>query len=218
MSGFDRGWSDRGRRIGSVLARAIYSARTDGSQKVPASGPVVIVSNHTGFLDGPLVFCLAPRTVHFLVKKAYFTSVWGKVLRGVGQIPIEQNTGDRAALAAAKSLLDDGYAVGIFPEGTRGSGTVDHAQQGAAWLALQTGATIVPCATLGTRGSGAGRESWPKPRAKLRVVFGEAFELPDYTGMPGRQKLTAATEEIRSRLADHVHDAVRRTGLTLPQE
>lgn len=213
---FDRGWADRGRRIGSRVARMLYDCAALHSERVPATGPVIIVSNHTGFLDGPVVFCLAPRTVHFLVKKAYFTSLWGKLLVGVGQIPIEQHTGDRAALAAARSLLDDGHALGIFPEGTRGLGTVRSAHQGTAWLALQTGATIVPAATLGTRGSGAGRESWPKLRSPLRVVFGQPFDLPAYDGLPGRQKLTAATELIRERLAEHVASAVEETGLELP--
>ncbi|MBD2758778.1 1-acyl-sn-glycerol-3-phosphate acyltransferase [Yimella sp. cx-573] len=215
---FDRGWSDRGRRIGNRLVKTGYRAKALHPERVPVTGPVIIVSNHTGFLDGPVVFCLAPRTVHFLVKKSYFKSVWGKVLTGVGQIPIEQRTGDREALAAAKSLLAQGYAVGMFPEGTRGSGTVETAHQGAAWLALQTGAQIIPTATLGTRGTGSGRESWPKPGARLRVVFGEAFALPDYTGVPGRQKLALATEEIRERLARQVSAAVVETGLVLPSD
>lgn len=215
---FDRGWSDRGRAIGNRLVKLGYRARSVHPERVPATGPVLIVSNHTGFLDGPVVFCLAPRTVHFLVKKSYFKSVWGKVLTGVGQIPIEQRTGDREALAAAKSLLGRGYAVGIFPEGTRGSGTVESAHQGAAWLALQTGATIVPAATLGTRGTGNGRESWPKPGARIRVVFGEPFDLPAYDGVPGRQKLALATEQIRTRLADQVRDAIAETGMELPTD
>lgn len=213
---FDRGWSDRGRGIGNRLVRFGWRAKALHPERVPRTGPVLIISNHTGFLDGPLVFCLAPRTVHFLVKKSYFESVWGRLLRGMGQIPIEQRTGDRQALAVAKSLLSDGHALGIFPEGTRGAGTVESAHQGAAWLALQTGATIVPAATLGTRGTGRGRESWPKPGSTLRVVFGEPFDLPAYEGVPGRQKLQLATEEIRSRLAEHVHAAVDETGLKLP--
>lgn len=218
MSEFDRGWSDRGRRIGNRLVKLGYDAKALHAERVPTDRPVLIISNHTGFLDGPVVFCLAPRTVHFLVKKSYFASVWGKLLVGMGQIPIEQRTGDREALASAKSLLSQGYAVGIFPEGTRGSGTVESAHQGAAWLALQTGATIVPTATLGTRGAGSGRESWPKPRTTLRVVFGDSFDLPAYQGVPGREKLKLATEEIRSRLAEHVHAAVEETGLRLPTD
>lgn len=215
---FDRGWADRGRRIGNRVARTIYRVKVWHPERVPAAGPVIVVSNHTGFLDGPAVFCLAPRTVHFLVKRSYFKSAWGRVLTGVGQIPIEQRTGDRQALAAAKSLLADGHVVGIFPEGTRGSGTVESAHQGTAWLALQTGATIVPAATLGTRGTGSGRESWPRPRSPIAISFGEPFELPDYTGVPGRKKLELATEEIRGRLATQVRAAVAETGLALPTD
>lgn len=215
--GFDPAHVAGGRRLGSVLARVAYDARALDRSNVPSHGPVVIVSNHTGFLDGPMVFCLAPRPVHFLVKRSYFTSVWGVVLRGVGQIPITQHTGDRQALQAAQSVLSGGGCVGVFPEGTRGSGSVQTAQQGAAWLAVQSGAMIVPTATLGTRGTGSGRESWPRPRGTIRVVFGEPFGVIDIPGT-GRERLRVATELIRTRLADQVHDAVRRTGLPLPQD
>lgn len=217
MAGFDLAHAEGGRRLGAVLVRIGYAARALHSELVPAQGPVVLVSNHTGFLDGPVVFCLTPRPVHFLVKRSYFASLWGVVLRGVGQIPITQHSGDREALQAARSVLSQGGCIGVFPEGTRGSGSVTSAQQGAAWLALQAGATIVPAATLGTRGTGSGRESWPKPRGVIRVVFGEPFTLDDIEGT-GRVRLAGATERIRERLAAHVQSAVAETGLPLPED
>ncbi|NHN57010.1 1-acyl-sn-glycerol-3-phosphate acyltransferase [Calidifontibacter sp. DB0510] len=217
MTDFERRYADAGHVFGRNLARIVYQAKAVHPERVPATGPVLIVSNHTGFLDGPVIFCLAPRTVHFLVKRAYFTSVVGVLLRGVGQIPISQNTGDRQALADARSLLTRGHAVGIFPEGTRGAGAVSAAQQGTAWLALQTGATIVPAATLGTRGR-RGKNSWPRPRSPIRVVFGEPFELPPYAGVTGRERLRLATELVRTRLAEQVRAAISETGLTLPGE
>lgn len=205
-----------GRRLGKVLAPTLYSVRRDGERLVPAEGPLVVVSNHSGFLDGPLIYCVFPRPVHFLVKRSYFDSPVGALLRGVGQIPIEQHTGDRAALTAARQVLRRGGVVGVFPEGTRGSGGVDTAQQGAAYLALQNDARVLPVACLGTRTSGAGRDAWPRPRSRLAVVFGEPFDLTDDEGGPGRERLRRATERLRSGLATHVQDAVDRTGLSLP--
>ena len=63
---FDRGWADQGRRFGDRLARDLYRVQVWHAERVPAQGPLVLVSNHTGFLDGPAVFCVTPRTVHFL--------------------------------------------------------------------------------------------------------------------------------------------------------
>jgi 1-acyl-sn-glycerol-3-phosphate acyltransferase len=86
--------------------------------------------------------------------------------------------------------------IGIFPEGTRGAGDVEHAEQGAAWLVRMTGAVVLPVATRGTyqrRGF----------RPKLDILVGEPFELPVHRGRTG---LAAATEEIRKHLADLVHE------------
>lgn len=204
-----------GRVFGAGLARTLYAARRRGHELVPATGPVLLVSNHSGFLDGPLVYCMAPRPLHFLVKSSYFDSPFGVLLRGTGQIPIDQNTGDRAALTAARAVLTRGGAVGIFPEGTRGAGDVQSVQQGAAWLALQTKVPIVPIATLGTRGTGGERESWPRLRSHLEVVFGEPFRIDEQQGT-GREKLRGASDLLREKLAQHVIDAVALTGMSLP--
>lgn len=203
------------RKLGVGIANALYSVETVHGERMPQEGPVIVVSNHVGFLDGPLVFVLAPRALRFLVKRSYFSSAWGVLLRITGQIPIDQHTADREALSAAREVLSGGGGLGIFPEGTRGSGAVQTAQQGAAFLAHASGARIVPVAVLGTKGVG-GRDSWPKLRAPLRVVVGEPFTLEKHRGVPGRERLRLGTEELRSRLASHVEAAVRETGLTLP--
>ncbi len=205
-----------GRRLGWLLAHVIYDGRALHSDRIPRSGPVIIVSNHSAFLDGPVVFCLAPRTLHFLVKRTYFSSAWGVLLRAMGQIPIDQHSADRRSLMAARAALRRGDGVGIFPEGTRGSGSVEEAQQGAAWLALQTDAVIVPAATLGTRVA-SGKEGWPAPRGTVRVVFGEPFALHPSPEAKGRERLAQATEQLRARLAAHVRVAVGETGMALPQ-
>ncbi|WP_446663775.1 lysophospholipid acyltransferase family protein [Flexivirga sp. B27] len=206
---------DASRKFGVGLAHTLYAVKTLHGERMPQDGPVIVVSNHLGFLDGPLVFVLAPRRLRFLVKRSYFSSAWGVLLRATGQIPIDQNSADREALTAAREVLTSGGGLGIFPEGTRGSGAVETAQQGAAFLAQATGARIVPVAVLGTKGSG-GRDSWPKLRDPLRLVVGQPFTLDKRRGMPGRERLRLATEELRGRLASHVDDAVRETGLTLP--
>jgi 1-acyl-sn-glycerol-3-phosphate acyltransferase len=202
------------RKFGVGLAHSLYDVQTLHSDRMPDDGPIIVVSNHVGFLDGPLVFVFAPRPLRFLVKRSYFSSLWGVLLKATGQIPIDQRTADREALAVAREVLTDGGGLGIFPEGTRGSGAVETAQQGAAFLAQATGARVVPVAVLGTKGIG-GRDSWPKLRAPLRVVVGEPFALTRHKGVPGRERLRLSTEELRGKLATHVTAAAEETGLTL---
>lgn len=207
-----------GWHFGRVLLRSLWRVQVVGVGRVPRDEPVVLVSNHLGFLDGPLVFSVGPRPAHFMVKRELFTGVLGRVLQAVAQIPVDRTTGDREALGSALAVLRRGGAVGVFPEGTRGRGDVASVQQGATWLALQSGARVVPVACLGTRRTGRGTGTLPPLRSRVVVVFGEPFRLQPPAGVPGRERLRLATEQLRGQLADHVAKVSVTTGIGLPDE
>jgi 1-acyl-sn-glycerol-3-phosphate acyltransferase len=196
-----------GRPIGWTIFHTIWRGRTRHAERVPETGPVILVANHAAFLDGPLVFGLAPRPVNFLVKREAFHGFLGWVIRSVGQIPIDRTVGDRTALATATAVLERGGAVGIFPEGTRRHGDVEEVNQGAAWIALRTRARIVPVAVLGTRVEGRGAGTWPRPGGRLVVDFGEPFDLVVDPSVPGRDRLRHASEQLRDALASQVRRA-----------
>ena len=207
-----------GRAVGRGCFAVLYSASANGRSNVPTAGPVVIAANHTGFLDGALVFSMAPRPSHFLVLQRNFEGFIGRLLHWTGQIPIDQGRGDRTALGQALEVLGRGGVIGIFPEGGRGRGDLASAGKGVAWLALQSGATVVPTACLGTRRTGDLAASWPRLRSRLVVDFGPPFvlDLPD--GLPGRGRLELATEQIRTALEAHVQAAARAHGIRRPAD
>lgn len=206
--------------LGRIIFGLAYRVEVVGRERVPPTGPVLFVGNHTGFLDGPLLPALAPRPTNVLVKRELFIGPLGWFLRFLGHIPITRGSSDRAALQAALGVLarGSGGAVGMFPEGTRGRGDVASVQQGAAWLALQSGARLVPVAFLGTRASGAHKASLPRLRSHLVMEFGAPVDLAHDAQLTGRQRLAAATEQVRTSLADHVAAASARHGISLPDD
>jgi 1-acyl-sn-glycerol-3-phosphate acyltransferase len=151
-----------------------------------------------------------------------FTMLLGWFLARIGHIPVTRNSGDRRAMTAAVVILHAGGAVGIFPEGTRGRGDVAVVQQGAAWLAQQGGARVVPVAFLGTRATGASQGSLPRPWSRVVVEFGEPVHLvadPSLTAATtGRQRLAAATDLVRVSLATHVRESQERHRVFLPED
>jgi 1-acyl-sn-glycerol-3-phosphate acyltransferase len=205
-----------GHRVGRFLFFLLYTARATGRSNVPQRGPVVLAANHTGYLDGALVLSMAPRPSHFLVLAKTFEGFVGHLLHWSGQIPIDQGRGDRTALGQSLKVLGRGGVVGIFPEGGRGRGDLAAAGKGVAWLALQSGAPVVPTACLGTRRTGDLAASWPRLRSTLVVDFGAPVVLDLPQGLPGRVRLELATEQIRAALVTHVHDAAQRHGIPLP--
>ena len=204
-----------GRRVGRALLSSLYRASVLDADKVPASGPVLLASNHTGVLDGPLIFGLSPRPAHFLVKTEMFHGPVGWVLDACGQIPIDRSHADRRALQQAVAVLARGGAVGVFPEGARGLGDVAAVRAGVTWLALASGAPVVPIACLGTRSPGAGIGRPPAPGRRVAVVFGDPVRLSAPEGLPRREVHRQQTERLRLVLAAHVVESSRRTGIPL---
>lgn len=202
----------------SLLFRVLWPTRVHDAHLVPLSGPLLFASNHIGFLDGPLLVAVAPRFVHCLVKQEMFRGPVGGLLRATEQIPVARDRGDRAALGTALGLLSDGGAVGVFPEGTRGRGDMGEVRQGVAWLALRSGAPVVPVACLGTRRTGESTGRPPRVRRRLDVVFGEPVSLVARPGVPGRVALAEASATLRDTMAAHVARAQTRTGQSLPDD
>ena len=190
------GWfHDLARWIGHWLFVPFFRLHRHEVTRVPVSGPVVLVANHSSLVDGPLVLGLVGRRMVFLVKKELFRGPMGWALLRIGQIAVRRGEVDRAPLLAAQAVLRGGGVVGVFPEGTRGTGEATSAHNGAAWLARSTGAVVVPVACRGTyRQSGARRRFRPR----VDVLVGEPFPV---NGERGRAGLAAATEQIRAALS-----------------
>jgi 1-acyl-sn-glycerol-3-phosphate acyltransferase len=126
--------------------------RVEGAEHVPASGPAIIAPNHVSMADPPLVAIAVPRTAKIMAKIELFrVPVIGPLIRHLGAFPVHRGTPDRAALRKAIDLLDEGWPVIIFPEGTRGDGKeLGPLEKGVLLIASKSGAPIVPAYVSGT--------------------------------------------------------------------
>lgn len=190
---------DLARWVGSWLFVPFYRVRVHHAQRIPATGPVVLVANHSAFVDGPMLFGIVRRRAVFLVKSEMFRGPAGFALPRIGQLGVRRGEPDRRPLMAAVGVLRGGGLVGVFPEGTRGVGDVAAAQHGAAWLARSSGAQVLPVVVRGTRPSGHRRRFRPP----VDVVVGEPLDI---TPGGGRAGLAAATETVRAALAGMVRE------------
>ena len=205
-------WS---RWVGRFLAKVVWSTRVVNGSNLPLDGPVLVAANHTGLMDGPVVLGVARRPLHILVKDSMFRGPLGPVLRAAGQIPVDRQ-GGRSALTTALAVLKRGGAVGVFPEGNRGRGDLAEVRAGVAWLALTSGAPVVPVAVLGTRRTGQKVGAIPGFRRRLYVEVGEPIVVERTPGVSGRVTLETANREIRDALSALVVGAVERSGIALP--
>ena len=192
------------RPFGWVLFHVLFRVTVLGGENVPRTGAVLLAGNHTGFLDGPVVYALSPRSATFLAKSELFVGPLARVLGWLGQIPLHRGQPDRKALKAGLAVLRSGGALGVFPEGTRGAGTLEEVSDGLAYLALRSGAVVVPLAVLGTAEAFPKGARLPRWRAPVSVVFGAPVRV-DVEGDPqARRTVRAAAEQLRLVLVAHL--------------
>ncbi len=195
------------RWLGSRVARVLFRLEVSGTEHVPRTGPVLLAGNHTGFVDGPLVFLVAPRAAAMLAKSEIFVGAGLRVLGWLGLIPVHRGRADRDALHAGLAVLAAGGALGVFPEGTRGAGRLDTVNDGLAYLALRSGAAVVPIAVLGTADAWPRGPKVPRTRIPVRVVFGRPVAV-DVDGDPrSRRTVALAAEQLRVALVAHLQAA-----------
>lgn len=184
------------RGIGQVLFPALCQIRIDGGDNLPRTGCALIAANHTDFVDGPLLYGTLRRPAVFFVKSEAFIGPLDPFLRRIGQIPVHRGVVERGPLVAALDTLNAGGLVGVFPEGSRGSGDVASVRHGIAYLAVRSGAPVVPVACFGTRAI-LHRRSLRRP--PVRIAFGAPVHIP--AGPAAKAAVAGAAEQIRAALA-----------------
>jgi 1-acyl-sn-glycerol-3-phosphate acyltransferase len=189
--------------IAVALMRLLFRVEGRGAEHIPAEGAVLIVANHSSLLDPPLVGGMCPRRLTFLAKAELFRIPgFGGLIRRLGAQPLRREGADPSALRTARHVLAEGKALLVFPEGTRGEeGTLREPKAGAALLAVQSGAAVVPAYV-----SGSGR-AWPRGRrlprpVKVVVTFGAPLRFPRATGADRKAQYEAASRQMMAAIAD----------------
>ncbi len=142
--------------------RLLFRGRTAGNSHVPLDGALVVVANHGSHLDPPLLGHALGRPVAFMAKAELFrVPLLGAVIRACGAYPVARGASDREAIRTATDRLEEGWAIGVFIDGTRQeNGRVNAPQAGAALLAARAGVPLLPVAIINSHralGPGGGR-------------------------------------------------------------
>jgi 1-acyl-sn-glycerol-3-phosphate acyltransferase len=188
-----------------------WDVRTTGTQHIPRRGAAVIAANHVGYLDFAFLGVGAHRRgrlVRFMaMKEAFGHWLGGPLLRGMKHIPVDREGDAGASLHPALRALQGGEVVGIHPEGGMSRSFVPApGKSGAARLAMQSGAPLIPAAVWGSQRilSPGHRPRWPRD-VVVTVAFGQPIE-------PGSN-----TTEVTASLMGSIGELVARAAEDYPQ-
>ena len=185
----------------ALFCRLYWRQTLEGTENVP-DGPFILAPVHRSNIDTPLVCSVTKRRLRYMGKE----TVWkyrlpGWVLNALGGFPVHRGHADREAMRRCLEVLRGGEPLVVFPEGTRQSGPlVQPLFEGAAYLALRTGAPIVPV------GIGGSERAMPKGSKMLRpvkvhVVVGQPIHPDaDPSGRASRRAVHELTERLREEL------------------
>jgi 1-acyl-sn-glycerol-3-phosphate acyltransferase len=187
--------------------------RIDAAQlaRVPERGPLIVVTNHVNFLEAPIIYThLAPRPMTGFVKAENLEHpFFGPLLLGLWEgIPLRRGQADTTAFRQALEALKEGRIMGIAPEGTRsGDGRLQPGHPGIAFLALRSGAPVLPMVSHG------GETFWDNlPRLRrtdFYINVGQPFHLDDRGDKVTRQVRQQMADEIMYQLAALLPPAYR---------
>jgi 1-acyl-sn-glycerol-3-phosphate acyltransferase len=198
------------RLSGGVLrlaARLTTRVTLEGMENIPKSGPVLFICNHCSNADGMLFIAyLIPEMGRPMVwlgkEEATRWPLLGWCVRHNGVVGIRRGAGDLEAFKLAKSVLDGGRPLTIFPEGTRSpNGALQPAKEGATVLAVRSGAPILPIAIIGSQRYWPKGKFLPRPGRRITIRVGETFTLTMPKGADRHESLRLATVGMMSHVA-----------------
>jgi len=195
-----------------TIAFPYFSAEAVNTEVLNLDGPTILAPVHRSHLDSVLLATFSKRRIRALGKESLFTVPgFGYLCAALGAIPVRRGAADREALVAAKTLLERGESMIVFPEGGRQTGNeIGKLFDGAAWLAARTGARVIPIGIAGTEESLTEGAKYPR-RSKVRIVVGDPMPAPE--GVDGkradRDQLSEFTNQLQAKLQSAQLQAVQ---------
>jgi 1-acyl-sn-glycerol-3-phosphate acyltransferase len=185
-------------RIGTTL---LFDLKTYGRDNVPQTGGVILVANHQSYLDPVLVAVQLRRPVSYMAKSELFTNrYFGWLIRTLHAYPVRQGEGDVGAVRETIRRLQEGYALNIYPEGSRTeTGQIGRMEKGIALIIRRAGVPIVPVAIQGSF------IAWPVWRwifraYPIRVLYGQPMDLTKLKSQEILQQIDVALHSLQAQL------------------
>ena len=187
------------RILAAAFCLIVFRTRAIGRGNVPAVGPVIVAPNHFSYADHFFVAAFLRRRVRFMAKSQLFKGVMAKLYSHGGVFPVRRGHRDAEALLTARTILANGGAITMYPEGgrSRTGELAARARPGVGRLALESGATVVPTAIHGS----ARVRNWKR---------GDFPPVTVHYGRPMRWEVVEdPTREQQQAVADEVFAEIR---------
>ncbi len=187
------------RNILKLLFKIFFRLEIIGAENCPKNGPLIIAPNHASFLDPLIAGFAVPRALNFMARDTLFRNrIFSKILMSVNAFPLKRKGADLGAMRLAIYKLRQAKTVLIFPEGTRSKdGSLGSPRAGIGFLAVSSGASILPCYIKGSMDA--------LPRG---AIFPRFKKIAVYVGKPLRFNIRNSSKDSYMQIAAQVIQAI----------
>lgn len=191
----------------NLLITVLTKRTLEGLENFPRKGPALVVVNHLGDADGPLLVSSLPASLDALGKvELYDFPVLGGLLDWYGTIWLHRGRADRRAIKAALDGFAEGRIILIAPEGRYSLvGGLEEGQHGAAFLALKADVPVIPVVVIGTENAHVYGHLKRLQRPPVTLKVGKAFRLSQQADR--REMMREGTDQIMEALANLLPEA-----------
>lgn len=178
--------------------------------RIPLTGPVIFAANHVSFGDPPLIGGAIPRPINYLARESLFQPPWfAKLIRSLNAIPLDRDRGGPAGMRTVLSVLAQGRALLLFPEGTRSAdGSLGGAKSGTGLTVIRSGAPVIPVRIFGLHEIWGRKRRFPKP-GRIIIKFGEPLRF-EKERIEAETASRPRTKAIYESVTEQVMDGIAR--------
>ena len=206
---------------GRAVLHAFYDIKITG-QLPKSKTPLVLIANHSGLIDGPLLFCATNRTMAVLTKTEVFNQFTRPILNTGLAIETDWKDADRSAVVNAQRFLAEGFDVGLFPEGTRCRGNFAWLKDGVVLINAKEHSDFIPVFIFGSRLTGRSKNWIPPYKSLIEIVIGNPIQASDvYSNdfdVLNRKHIAIAGERLRQSLQLQMQAAQATVSNELPED
>ncbi|OGL40166.1 MAG: hypothetical protein A3C43_09115 [Candidatus Schekmanbacteria bacterium RIFCSPHIGHO2_02_FULL_38_11] len=186
--------------IGVPLFKLYFRLESINAKNIPAKGGVIIVANHSSFIDALFIAATVPRKIGFMMLQSFYKKpVLNWFCRDITCIPVPDNESGHQALRRAIEYLKEGNTLSIFPEGGRSDdGKLKEAKTGTAFIALKTGIPVIPAGIIGNFKAYSKHHLVPRPY-KITVRYGKPMVFEKKNKIT-RNELNSTTQLIMEKI------------------
>jgi 1-acyl-sn-glycerol-3-phosphate acyltransferase len=208
------------RGLSKLVTAALFRAQVHGLENFPRYGPALIVFNHLGDADAVLMMAVLPNISPAEgIGKIELNDHWfvGPIFRAHGIIWVHRGQPDRRAIRAALDALAEGRMVALAPEGRQSViGGLEEGNAGAAFLALKSGAPIVPIGMTGTENQHVYDHLNRWQRAPVTLMVGKPFYLQEGSQADRQKTIQEGTRQIMESIARLLPESYRGNFKSIP--